>query len=172
MGFVHLEQVTVHLREVLIDELVDDLRGQVNPNVQNPVLWRPLEGFNKVLLDVGDYRVGPAKVVLVPVTVGLTFIGALLTERSVGQKVVDEFNRKDLDLVILFESTNVDVVSLCDVKEDTIDEEEEGLDVEELAPREAKVKEEFCESLVVNPFPVELFLFLAVTHLFLLLASF
>ena len=77
VSFVHLEQVAIHLREVLIDELVDDLRWQVDPDVEDSVFLCPLEGLNKIFLDIGNDRMGPSEVVLVPISVRLTIIGAL-----------------------------------------------------------------------------------------------
>ena len=49
------------------------------------------------------------------------------------------------------------MVALRDVQKDTINEEEEGFDVEELAPTEAEVEKELSEALVVDAFSVHLF---------------
>ena len=51
---VHLDHVAVHLLEVLVDELVDDLRGQVHPDVQDAALVLSLERLDQVFLDVRD----------------------------------------------------------------------------------------------------------------------
>lgn len=44
--------------------------------------------------------------------------------------------------------------SLRDVQKDSVDEKEEGLNIEELAPREAQIKEELRQSFIVNSKPV------------------
>ena len=51
-SLIHLEQVLVHLLEVLVDKLVHYLRGQVDPNVENSVLVFAAEGLDEVFLDV------------------------------------------------------------------------------------------------------------------------
>ena len=48
------------------------------------------------------------------------------------------------------------MVTLRDVQKDAINEEEEGFDVEELAPAEAEVEKELSEALVVDAFSVHL----------------
>ena len=57
--------------------------------------------------------------------------------------MVDELDREHLNLTVLLESAHTNVVSLGDVEKDAVDEEEEGLDVQELAPAEAEIEEEF-----------------------------
>ena len=42
---VHLYEVFVHLVKVLVDELIDDLRRQVYPDVKDPVLALAFESF-------------------------------------------------------------------------------------------------------------------------------
>ena len=69
--FVHLDDVSVHFVKVLVDELVDDLRGKVHPNVKNSVLTFAFKGIKKVLLNVGDNGMSSAEVQLVPLSVGL-----------------------------------------------------------------------------------------------------
>ena len=81
--------------------------------------------------------------------------------------MVDEFYRENLDLVDLFEGLHIYMLSLRNVEEDTIDKEEECFHVEELAPREAEVKEELSQAFVVNSTCIEAVL----PILLLLLAS-
>ena len=38
LSFVHFYQVSIHLIKVLVDELIDDLRRQVDPDVQDSIL--------------------------------------------------------------------------------------------------------------------------------------
>ena len=96
------------------------------------------------------------KVQLVPLAVGLPVSDALLADRSISEQMVDKLDAEHLDLVVLLETTHVDVVTLRDVQEDTIDEEEEGLDIQELAPAETEVKEELSQALVVDALAVQL----------------
>ena len=42
------------------------------------------------------------------------------------------------------------MLPLSDVKEHTVNEKEESLNVEELAPRQAQIKEKFGQPLVIN----------------------
>ena len=42
---VHLEQVFVHLLKVLVDKLVHNLRGQVDPDVEDSIFTPTLEGL-------------------------------------------------------------------------------------------------------------------------------
>lgn len=113
----------------------------------------------------------PAKVVLVPLSVSLTTIDSLLAHLSVGKQMVDELDGEDFDLVDLLEPTHVDVVALRDIEEDAVDEKEEGLDVEELAPREAQVEEELCQALIVNSSAVKGISLAFLPHLFHFLAA-
>lgn len=48
------------------------------------------------------------------------------------------------------------MIALGDVEEDAVDEEQEGLDVQELAPTEAQIEEELSEAFVVDTTAVEL----------------
>ena len=74
--------------------------------------------------------------------------------------MVDELNRQDLNLVKLFESWNVYVATFCYVEEDSVDEEEECLYVQELTPWETQVEEKLGEALEINAHLVELLLLL------------
>ena len=51
-GLVHLNQVFIHLFKMLVDELIDDLRWQVHPNVKYAVLVLATEGLKQVFLDI------------------------------------------------------------------------------------------------------------------------
>ena len=153
---VHLDQIFVHFREVLVNELVHDLRRKVDPDVQDSIFCLVFEGLEKVLLDVADDGVRATKVQLVPLPIRLSVSDALLANRSIGQQVVNEFDGEHLDLVVLFEAADVDVIALRDVQEDAVDEEQERFYVQELAPTETEVKEELGQSLVIDAFSVEL----------------
>lgn len=67
--------------------------------------------------------------------------------------------------MVLLKSAHADMVSLRDVKENAVDEEQEGLDIQELAPAQAQVEEELCEALVVNTAPVQLLSLVLTTYL-------
>ena len=51
-SLIHRDEVLVHLVKVLIDELVDDLRREVDPYVKNSVLVLTLEGLQKVTFNI------------------------------------------------------------------------------------------------------------------------
>ena len=57
------------------------------------------------------------------------------------------------------------MVTLRDVQKDAINEEEEGFNVEKLAPAEAEVEKELSETLIVDAFSVHLFSLLDPTRL-------
>ena len=42
------------------------------------------------------------------------------------------------------------MLAFCDVQEDTVDEEQEGLNVQMLAPTEAEVEEKLAQTLVID----------------------
>ena len=131
---IHFDHVLVHLVKVRVDELVHDLRGQVHPDVENPVLLVAFECLLQVLLYIGHDDVSAPEVHSVPLSVGLALGLPLQTNRPVGQEVVDEFNREDLDFRDVLEGRDVDVLPLSDIEEDSIDEEQERFNIEELAP--------------------------------------
>ena len=147
---VHLYEVFVHLVKVLVDELIDDLRRQVHPDVEDPILALAFESLEQVALNIGNDCVSATEVVMVPFTVRLSVSKAFLADAAVGEQVVDKLNRKDFDLVVVLEAADADVVALCDVEKDTVDEEQEGLDVKELAPTETQIEEELGEALIVD----------------------
>ena len=64
--------------------------------------------------------------------------------------MVKEFNGQHINRVDVLERGNVDVLALCNVQEHTINEEEEGLNVQMLAPAQAQIKKELREPLVIN----------------------
>ena len=155
---------------MLIDELVDDLWRQVNPDVKDAILGLVLERLEQVFLDVAHDGVRAPKVQLVPLAVRLTAADALLANRSVGQQMVDELDGEHLDLVVLLEAAHIDMVSLRDVQEDTVDEEKERFNVEELAPTETEIKEELGEPLVVDTSSIQLVNLALLAHCFQLAA--
>ena len=106
-----------------------------------------------------------AEVQLIPLAIGLTVIDALLTYCSVGEKMIDKFDWEYLDLTCLFKSTDVDVIALCDIEEDTIDEEQERFNVEILAPRQAQIEEELRQSLIVDTFAIKFSCFTLLANL-------
>ena len=57
------------------------------------------------------------------------------------------------------------MVALCDVEEDTIDEEQERFNVEILAPRQAQIEEELRQSLIVDTFAIKLSCFTLLANL-------
>ena len=132
---VYLLELPVHLGEVLVDEVVNNLWGQLDPDVEDSVLTLALESLEQVLLDIRDNRVRSSEVVLIPFPVALAIRNTLLADRTVGEQVVDELNREHLDLIICLELACGEMATLRNVQEDAVDEEEERFNVEELAPR-------------------------------------
>ena len=51
--------------------------------------------------------------------------------------MIDELNRKNLDLGSLLETTHIDMIALRDIQEHTVDKEQERLNVQVLTPRQA-----------------------------------
>ena len=86
--------------------------------------------------------------------------------------MVDELDGKHLDLVVLLEAAHVDMVSLRDVQEDTVDEEKERFNVEELAPTETEIKEELSQPLVVDTSSIQLVNLALLAHCLQLTALF
>ena len=54
---------------MLVNELIDNLGRQVNPDVENTVLTLLFEGFKEILLYIADDGVCTTKVQLVPLAV-------------------------------------------------------------------------------------------------------
>ena len=102
---------------MLINELVDDLRWQIDPDIEDAIFVLSFESLEKVSLYIGDDCMRATEVVMVPVAVCLAVTETLLAYAAVCKQVVNEFYRKDLDFIIVFKSTHADVVSLGDVKE-------------------------------------------------------
>jgi len=147
---IHLLNVFVHLLKVLVNELVDNLRGKVYPDVENTVLLAIFESVLQVLLDVGDDDLCSRKIQRVPGAVGLPVQLSLFADGTIREQVVEKLNAQNFDLLNRLEDTYVHVMSLGDVQEDTVDEEEERLDVQKLAPREAEIKEELSQTFIVD----------------------
>ena len=79
--------------------------------------------------------------------------------------MIDELDWENFDLTCFFKATDVYVVALCDVEEDTIDEEQERFNVEILAPRQAQIEEELSQSLIVDTFAIKLSCFTLLANL-------
>ena len=77
---------------MLVDKLIDDLRRQVDPDVQDSIFALAFKSIKQVLLDARNNRVSSAKVQFIPLAIGLTVIDALLTHSSVGEKMIDKFD--------------------------------------------------------------------------------
>lgn len=91
-----------------------------------------------------------AKVLGVPISIGLALLQVLFAPVSVVEESIEEFDRQYLDLLNLLEGRDIDVRALSDVQENTVQKENVGLDVEVLAPREAKIEEELRKSLIFD----------------------
>ena len=125
------------------DELIDNLRGQIDPDIKDTVLISIiLERILQILLDSLDHFLGSLEVVDVPLVIGLAFI--LIANGAIGKQMIEKLNRQNVDGVEIFQCWNVDVLAFCDVQEDTVDEEQEGLNVQMLAPTEAEVEEKLA----------------------------
>ena len=122
-GTIHFNQIFIHLIEMLIDELVDNLRRQVDPDVEDSVLTLPLEGFKQIFLNIRHDGMGPSKVEMVPLTIRLVASDTLLANRSISQQMIDELDGEYFDLMIFFKSTHIDVVTLSYIQKDTVDKE-------------------------------------------------
>lgn len=114
---------------MLIDELVDNLRGQVNPNVEDSVFIFAFKSLEQVLFHIGNDRMCPAEIHLVPTTVCLAVANSLGADLAISKQVVDELDREDFNLIDLLKSADVDVVALSDVKEHTVNEKQECLHI-------------------------------------------
>ena len=67
-----------------INELVDDLRRQIDPNIQHSILLRTLlECLLKILFNPLNHELRSLEVMQVPLIVALAFI--LFTDRAIGQ---------------------------------------------------------------------------------------
>ena len=55
--------------------------------------------------------------------------------------MIEKVDRENLDALQVFKNGDVNMLSLCDVQEHTVNEEQERFDIQMLAPAEAKVKE-------------------------------
>ena len=141
---IHFLHFFVHFDEVVVDELIYDLGRQVDPYVENALLILIFEGILKIFLDIRHNHVCSAKVQSVPLAIRLLVSLTLLANRSVSEQVVNELDWEHFNLIDFFESRYVDVLTFGDVEEDAIDEKQECLHIEELAPWKAKIEEELC----------------------------
>lgn len=66
---------------------------------------------------------GPSKVEMIPLTIGLVASNTLLTNRSICQQMIDKLDGEYFDLMIFFKSTHIDVVTLGHIQKDTVDKE-------------------------------------------------
>lgn len=128
-SLVHFHEVFVHLLEVLIDELVDDLRRQVNPDVEDSVLVFAFKSLEQVLFHIGHDCMSPAEIHLVPAPVCLAVANTLSADLAISKQMVDEFNGEDFNLIDFLKSADVDVVAFSDVEEHTVNEEQKCLHV-------------------------------------------
>ena len=71
----------------------------------------------------------PAEIHLVPATICLAIANSLSAYLAISKQVVNELDGEDFNLIDLLKSADVDVVALSDVKEHTIDKEQECLHV-------------------------------------------
>ena len=125
------------------DELIDNLRGQIDPDIKDTVLISIiLERILQILLDSLDHFLGSLEVVDVPLVIGIALI--LIANGAIGKQMIEKLNRQNVDGVEIFQCWNVDMLAFCDVQEDTVDEEQEGLNVQMLAPTEAEVEEKLA----------------------------
>ena len=100
---------------MLVDELIYDLRGQIDPNVQDSVFSLALESLEEIFLNIANNGMCSAKVELVPASVCLTITDSLRTNLAISKQVVDEFDWEDLNLAVFFKSADIDVVTFRDV---------------------------------------------------------
>ena len=82
-SLVHFHEVFVHLLKVLIDELVDNLGRQVNPNVEDSVLIFAFKSLEQVLFHIGHDRMSSAEIHLVPAAVSLAVTNTLSADLAI-----------------------------------------------------------------------------------------
>ena len=126
---VHLPHVFLHFLEVLVDELVHNLGRQVNPDVKNTVLFSVFKSILQVSFDVRNYLVSSREVKSIPLTIGLLVLLSFLTDLAIGKQVVEKLDTQHFHVFQRFEGRDVDMVTLCDVQEDSIDKEQECLNI-------------------------------------------
>ena len=164
-SLIHIQKVFVHLLKVLIDELIDDLRRQVDPNVQDSVFSFAFESLEQILLDITYDGMCSTKVELVPASICLAVSGPFRTNLAICKQMVNELDRKNLNLAVLFKPAHIDVVTFRDVQKDTINEEQKGLNVQELAPTKAQIEEKLSQTLIIYAFTVKLISFVLFLYL-------
>ena len=96
----------------------------------------------------------------VPIGISLSFLNLLLAPISILEQLIEEFNWQDFNLIEIFESWNVHMRSIGDVQKYTIQEENIGLNVQMLAPRQAQIEEKLGESFVFDYFWLVFIIFL------------
>jgi len=99
---VNLLQCRVHLLEMTADELIDNLRGQIDPDIKDTVLISIiLERILQILLDSLDHFLGSLEVVDVPLVIGLALI--LIANGAIGKQMIEKLNRQNVDGVEIFQ---------------------------------------------------------------------
>lgn len=88
----------VHLDEVVVDELIDDLLRKVNPDVKDASFILVPKGILKVLLNIAHDGVRSTKVKAIPLPIALAVCLTLLADTAVSKQVVDELDRQNIDL--------------------------------------------------------------------------
>jgi hypothetical protein len=73
--------------------------------------------------------------------------------------MVDKLDREHLNFTVLFETTHIDVISLRNVQENTVNEKQERFNVQELTPTEAQIEEKLRQALIVNASFIQLLCF-------------
>lgn len=143
-------EILIELVKVLIDVVVLALSGQVYPQIEDAVLLSFLEGFKKLLLHAPHYLSLAREVSVVPILirfphpiVGLSLLLNPFLVASVCEQSVEELNAQHLNLSKLLEGAHINVRALSYIQKDTVQEEQESLDVQVLTPRETEIKEEF-----------------------------
>lgn len=96
---------------------------------------------------------GPSEVFGIPVCVRLSLKASsisILLIISISEQLIEKLHRQYLNFINFFELWNVYVRAVRYVEEDSIQEENVSLNIKMLAPREAQVKEELWEPLILN----------------------
>ena len=134
---------------MLLQILVDNLWRQIDPDVKNTVLLlNILERIDEVLLSGSNDLMRALEVVRIPLSVGQ--VGTVLASLPVGQEMIEKLNTQDWDVFEVSEYRNVDMLSAGNVQKHTVKEEQEGLNIQVLAPGQAEVKEELTETFVLH----------------------
>lgn len=89
----------------------------------------------------------PTEVARVPHLIGFFLNSHLIEVAPVLKQLIEELYRKDLNLLYWLELRDVHVGASSDVQEDAVNEEEEELELQVVAPGETEVEEELTQSL-------------------------